>query len=91
MTRSEWKTRLAVWSGAIAIAAVSFGLVLWVAAWLPAVLFAWWLHLSPRTRAMAGPIPFFVVSIASLVIGYGLGWRRLRTQRPNTPRPRPAN
>jgi hypothetical protein len=81
MSRSEWKRRLAVWGGAIAVSAASFGLILWMAAWLPYVLFRWWLHLSPRVRAMATPLPVFVVAMVSIGIGFALGLRTRRAQR----------
>lgn len=70
MTRKEWKTRLAVWGGAVAVTTVSFALILWMAAWLPHFLLAWWMQLSPWGRAVAkagypAGLSFFCVMMAA--------------------------
>ncbi|HEX4039769.1 MAG TPA: hypothetical protein VHX37_17060 [Acidobacteriaceae bacterium] len=63
MAEKNLKSRLVIVGGAILISGLSFALILWTAAWLPAVLFHFWLHMTPaaRTLARAVPAPLFII------------------------------
>lgn len=86
MQGSDAKTRLVIWGGAVLISAVSFGLILWISAWLPHVLLSWWMHLSPIARKLGMPLYFlFVAMVSAMIPGIGQSWR-LRARRSNAAR-----
>ncbi|MGA8108641.1 MAG: hypothetical protein WB974_04360 [Acidobacteriaceae bacterium] len=76
------------------ISALSFVLILWIAAWLPHVLFTGWMRLSPRTRSMAMPVylpAYLMVVGGASAMAASRQRRRRRAQRWNAVRPRRAH